>query len=475
MQSGSVDSRHKCLIYDGEPAEQLPVVVPLLLDGLRDNWRCLYLGDPATVELVDDALGRRGVDTRREIDRRALVLSSDRGHLGADGNFDPIAMVDGLCAAIDDAVQDGFGGLCASGDMRWELGADHNFDRLLEYEARLERVFRDKPLRGICQYRRDILPARAVRDALISHSAAFIGTTLNRDNLFYMPPEVVLDGTAASADAQGEWMCQQIIRVINAERKRDAALVALEDLNRDLERRIAERTSELQQANRELEAFSYSLSHDLRAPLRAIIGFSEALVEDAAHSLGNSGRHQLQRVVGNARRMSELIDGMLGLARITRTPITPAELDLGCFARDAIADLVAVDPTRSVDVVVHDDLRARGDAALIRAVVTNLVSNAWKFTSKRAAARIEVGTAGSSGAHRIFLVRDNGAGFDMAHARDLFGAFRRLHREEEFPGHGIGLATVERILARHDGRIWAESRPDQGATFYFTLPGPSAG
>src|SRR5688500_15938002 len=172
MLAEPYESRHKCLIYEGHPAEQLPVVVPLLLDGLRQNWRCLYLGDPEAVGLVDDALAKRGIDTRREIDRKALVLSSDRGHLGSDGRFDPVAMVDGLCSSIDEAVSDGFVGLCATGDMRWELGADENFERLLEYEARLERVFRDRPLRGICQYRRDIVPAYAVRDALSTHQAA---------------------------------------------------------------------------------------------------------------------------------------------------------------------------------------------------------------------------------------------------------------------------------------------------------------
>src|SRR5579859_3008652 len=137
-------SRHKCLIYDGDASEQLPVVVPLLIDGLQDRWRCLYLGSPEAVHMVDAALGDRGVDTEREAKRGALVFSSDRSHL-AGGRFDPQAMVDGLCASIDDAVRDGFEGLCATGDMRWELGTDGNFGRLLEYEARLERVFREKP------------------------------------------------------------------------------------------------------------------------------------------------------------------------------------------------------------------------------------------------------------------------------------------------------------------------------------------
>jgi len=470
MQTMGNGNRHKCLIYDGHPTEQLGVVVPLLVDGLADHWRCLYLGDPDTVALIDDALVKRGIDTEREVDRRALVLSSDRSHLH-DGRFDPIAMVDGLCTSIDEAVRDGFSGLCATGDMRWELGADDNFDHLLEYEARLERVFREKPLRGICQYRRDILPARAIRDALVTHSAAYIGDTLNRDNLFYIPPELLLDAsTTTRAAEQGEWMCQQIVRVLDAERKRDLALAALEDMNRDLERRVAERTADLALANRQLEAFAYSVSHDLRAPLRAIKSFAEIVINDCSDRLCDDGRDYLARITGNAKRMGELIEGMLSLARIAQAPVALADISISEIARDTIAELAAGDASRAVDVVIHDGLRAKGDPVLVRAALANLIGNSWKFTSKRANARIEVGASGSEGDRRIFFVRDNGAGFDMRHADRLFDAFKRLHVDADFPGHGIGLATVERIITRHQGRIWGKAAVDQGATFYFTLP-----
>lgn len=471
MQMLSGESRHKCLIYDGDPIEQLPVVVPLLIDGLRDQWRCLYLGAPETVELVHHALEERGIDTAGEIARRALVLSSDRSHLEADGTFDPIAMVDGLCAAIDDAVDDGFGGLCATGDMRWELGDDRNFEHLLEYEARLERVFRDKPLRGICQYRRDIVPARAIRDALVSHGTAYIGRTLNRDNLFYIPPELLLEGANNPSAAQGEWMCQQIIRVLDAERKRDAALRAVEEVNRELERRIVERTSELEVANRQLEAFAYSVSHDLRAPLRAITGFCDVVTTDLADRLGAEGRGYFDRIVKNAHRMSNLIDAMLRLARVTSAQLDRREIALDRLGREIVDEISAAQPDRTVDIVIHDGLRASGDPTLVRAVLTNLLSNAWKFTSKRPEARIELGARTTEDANgRVFFVRDNGAGFDMQYAQELFGVSRRLHDEAEFPGHGIGLATVERIVARHGGRVWADARVGEGATFYFTLP-----
>jgi signal transduction histidine kinase len=456
-------SRHKCLIYDGDPSEQLPVVVPLLMDGLHDNWRCLYLGSPDDVQMVDAALGHKGVDTTRERKRGALVFSSDRSHL-TGGRFDPDVMVDGLSSTIDAAVRDGFQGLCATGDMRWELGADENFDRLLAYEARLEQVFRDKPLRGVCQYHRGMVPAQAVRDALVTHRSAFLGDRLNGDNIFYVPPELLLQARGSSEGSKyADWMCRQILRVLDAEHARDEVL-------RDLERRVAERTAELAVANRHLQAFSYSVSHDLRAPLRAIAGFGAALAEDCGDRLGEEGHKHLDRMLGGVKRMGELIEGMLSLGRVVEAAMQRSPIDLTALASEVAREIRAAEPTRAVELVVHDGLRAFGDRTLLRAVMTNLLGNAWKFTGHRPDARVEVGRHGREADAAIFFVRDNGAGFDMRYADKLFGAFQRLHRQEEFPGTGVGLATVERIISRHGGRIWAESRPGEGATFFFSIP-----
>jgi signal transduction histidine kinase len=457
-------SRHKCLIYDGEPSEQLPVIVPLLMDGLHDNWRCLYLGSPDALKMIDSALSARGVDTPRETKRGSLVLSSDRSHLD-DGAFDPRAMVDGLCVAIDDAVKDGYGGLCATGDMRWELGADENFGRLLEYEARLEQVFKDRPLRGICQYSRAMVPAQAVRDALLTHGAAFVGGALNQDNLFYVPPEVLLEDVAGR-DKQGEWMCQQILRVIEAERQRDEVL-------RSLERRVAERTAELETANRHLAAFSYSVSHDLRAPLRTISGFGDALAEECGDRLGEEGRKHLDRMLAGAKRMGELIDGMLSLGRVMNTELRRVEVDLTAVSHEAARELLEHE-SRQPELVIEPGLRALGDPTLLRAVMTNLLANALKFTSRREHARIQVGRRDDADGKSVFFVRDNGVGFDMRYADKLFGVFQRLHRQDEFPGTGVGLATVERIVSRHGGRVWAEGTLGAGAIFLFTLPATAA-
>lgn len=242
-------SHHKCLIYEGHPARQLPVVVPLLVDELRKNWRCLYLGSPEVVDMAEAALQAQGVDTRSESERGALVLSSDRSHL-VGGKFHPEKMIEQLITLIDGATKEGFEGLFATGDMKWELGASDNFDRLLEYEALLELVFRRKPLRGICQYHRDLVPARAVRDALVTHRSVYVNEALNRDNWFYMPPEMVLDaGDALAESKQSEWMCQQIIRVLDAEQARNKALTALKE-SEAVQRHLAEQLAEIKACER---------------------------------------------------------------------------------------------------------------------------------------------------------------------------------------------------------------------------------
>ncbi|MEW6613764.1 MAG: ATP-binding protein, partial [Pseudomonadota bacterium] len=248
------------------------------------------------------------------------------------------------------------------------------------------------------------------------------------------------------------------------------AQVRMQALNEELERRVLERTAELTAANRELEAFSYSVSHDLRAPLRAIDGFSQALLEDYGEALDMAGREHLARVRRASQRMAELIDDLLNLSRITRSEMHRRSVNLSELAGQAAEHLRATQPQRPVTVVIVPDVIAHGDARLLQIALENLLGNAWKFTRKQADARIEFGMREQDG-QPVYFVRDNGAGFDMAYADKLFGAFQRLHSPGEFEGHGIGLATVARIIARHGGRIWAEGAVGRGATFYFTLGG----
>ena len=227
--------------------------------------------------------------------------------------------------------------------------------------------------------------------------------------------------------------------------------------------------TELEQTNRELDAFSYSVSHDLRAPLRAISGFAQILEEDYADVLDSTGRAHIERICNGAVRMTALIDDLLALSRIARAPVSSESVDLSELARAVVADLRQEHPRREVDVEIDDGMVARGDRALLRIALVNLIGNAWKYTSRRVDAKMEVRRF--QGADDTFFVRDNGAGFDMANAGKLFAPFRRLHSSSEFEGTGIGLATVQRIVARHHGRVWAEAELGRGATFFFLLPG----
>jgi signal transduction histidine kinase len=226
--------------------------------------------------------------------------------------------------------------------------------------------------------------------------------------------------------------------------------------------------AELERTNRELDAFSYSVSHDLRAPLRAIEGFSRMLVEDYDGVLDAGGHRCVERICEGVQRMTSLIDDLLKLAQITRAPLSSDRVDLTAVARGVVKDLRLANPNRNVSVTIGDDLEARGDRSLLGVVLTNLIGNAWKYTSRVAEARIEVGRY--AGEEATFFIRDNGAGFDMAYASKLFAPFQRLHNASEFEGTGVGLATVQRVIARHGGRIWAESSSGRGATFFFSLP-----
>lgn len=242
----------------------------------------------------------------------------------------------------------------------------------------------------------------------------------------------------------------------------------LRRLYEELEQRVVERTAQLQSVNKELEAFSYSVSHDLRAPLRHINGFSQALLEDYEDKLDETGKGYLHEVRGASQEMAQLIDDVLQLARVTRSEMRREVVNLSALAHSIVAELQAGDADRTVAIAIEERLSTRGDKRLLRIMLSNLIGNAWKFTSKQEHAEIGFGQD-EKNAEKFYFVRDNGAGFDMAYAGKLFGAFQRLHTAGEFEGTGIGLATVQRVVLRHGGRVWAEGTVNQGATFYFTL------
>lgn len=251
--------------------------------------------------------------------------------------------------------------------------------------------------------------------------------------------------------------------------ERRRALEVNERLTAELEQRVQRRTAELEARNADLAAFSYSVSHDLRGPLRTVTGYGELLLDGHAQELSEEARHYLGRILAATRRMDTLLDGLLTLAHVSQLPLRRETVDLSEIARQAVADLAAQDPRRRVDVTIDDALVACGDPALLTSAVQNLLANAWKFTGKKPEARIHFGQRTRDSGPEFF-VWDNGAGFDTAHLAKLFGMFERLHGVTEFPGHGIGLAVTKRVIERHGGRIHADSVQGLWSEFVFTLP-----
>ncbi len=324
----------------------------------------------------------------------------------------------------------------------------------------------------------DLMPAREARRMRVLFGklvadrkpiVAVENVNLHRDGLI----RVLETSGVPVFDAEGRLVGYRGIDRDVTERHR--AEEAIRRLNAELEERVRARTAELELAYRELESFSYSVSHDLRAPLRTIDGFSLAIVEDFGERLDDTARGYLERVRAATRRMSGLIDDLLALSRMTRQEMRREPVDLSAMAREIGLEMGRGENGRRVDLQVQAGLVAQADARLLRLALTNLLDNAWKFTGRCPDPRVELARRHDG----VFLVRDNGAGFDMGYAHKLFAPFQRLHSMDEFPGTGIGLAIVQRVVHRHGGRIWAEAAPGAGATFFFTLPpadtGPAAG
>ncbi len=313
--------------------------------------------------------------------------------------------------------------------------------------------------------------AAAFDDVMASPTAAVsFETGLQRADGSILPVDI----HAGYFDWDGRPAVQLIVRDITgrvrAEQARQQAEREIRLMNEELERRVRERTAQLEAANSELESFSYSVSHDLRAPLRTVDGYSQALLEDGACLLDETGRQHINRIRSASQRMAHLIDGLLSLSRLSRTEMQVEPLSLSALARSITQELQQREPKRKVEFVIAEGLEARADARLMQAALENLLGNAWKYTSRHSRARIEFGAQPQASGQQVFFVREDGAGFDMACADRLFVAFQRLHTAPEFAGDGIGLATVRRIIHRHGGRVWAEGAPEQEATFYFSLP-----
>jgi PAS domain S-box-containing protein len=314
-------------------------------------------------------------------------------------------------------------------------------------EHPVARVLRDGTVVGLANH--TLLIARDGTERPIADSAAPI-----RDEAGNIGGVVV-----AFRDVADHRRWEEALRQSESELRR---------LNGELEWRVAQRTAQLEAANKELDAFSYSAAHDLRAPLRAIDGFSRILLDKYPDRLDDLGKDYLHRVGAAAKRLEQLICDLLNLSRVTRAEMRHETVDLSALAEAVAAELRQREPQRRVEFVIDRGVIVGGDARLLRSALENLLGNAWKFTGTRDAARIEFGADQSDG-QATYFVRDNGAGFDMAYVGKLFNPFQRLHAQTEYPGTGIGLATVQRVVGRHGGRVWAEGAVDQGATIYFTL------
>ena len=314
-----------------------------------------------------------------------------------------------------------------------------------------------RPVLAIAEIARDVVGRRDYSRRAVKMSGDEVGTLVEAFNDMLAEIERRTQELEASNARLG--------REVEERSRAEAEVLRL---NAELEDRVRERTAQLETANKELEAFSYSVSHDLRAPLRAIDGFGQALVDDFPQHLPEAARRYLTRIRGSTQYMAQLIEDLLNLARVSRGKLECRPVDLSQLARAVAGELQQRESGRSVEISVWDGMSAEADPHLLRVALENLIGNAWKFTSKCEKPHIEIGALKDHG-HTTFFVRDNGAGFDMAFADKLFGAFQRLHAARDYAGTGIGLATVQRIVHRHGGRIWAEAEVGKGAVFFFTL------
>ena len=366
-------------------------------------------------------------------------------------------------------------------------------DELRQSEERYRTLFDQSPI-GICIFDTDMTITQCNNAMVKIYQSSYekiIGLNMHKlnDKTFLPIVEDALKGKTARHESFYEASTSSaklhlltfIVPLKDPNGKVDGVMGVVEDitkrkqdeqeilrLNTDLEKRVAERTIQLRAANNELEAFSYSVSHDLRSPLRTMDGFSQAILEDYQEILDEKGKDYLVRIRTASQRMSELIDDLLNLSRLTRSEMKFIEVNLSKLVKFHASELLTSDSKRRVSFNIENDVIVKGDPKLLDIAVENLLGNAWKFTSRKSSAIIEFGVKQEVD-NLIYFVKDNGAGFNMKYSDKLFGPFQRLHSEPEFRGSGIGLATVQRIITRHGGKIWAKGAAGKGATFFFTL------
>ncbi|MFA7097814.1 MAG: MEDS domain-containing protein [Gammaproteobacteria bacterium] len=427
---------HFCQFYKTRQ-DLVDILVPYFKTGLENNELCIWVtSEPLQVREAEAAMRQAMPDFDDYRRRGAIEILSHTEWYRKGGYFDRDRVLNGWVEKHDHGLARGYDGLRLSGNTLWlekSLWADFT-----EYEAAINGVVEKYAMLVLCTYSEDRCGASEVIDVLQNHQFALI-------------------------KREDQW-----VLIENSERKRAAE--AIERLNEELERRA----EQLESVNRDLESFAYSVSHDLRVPLRAIDGFSALLLEDYGNRLDDEGRRLLTVVRESVDKMQRLISDILMFSRSGRVEPSHREIDMEALTWAVYEDLMPMRAGRTVKFEVGMLPHACGDEALIRQVMMNLLSNALKFTGLRNEAHIEV-TGGVRDGETVYSVRDNGIGFDMRQASEIFGVFRRLRQGDGFEGTGIGLATVKRIIERHDGRVWAEGKVGEGATFHFALPRPETG
>jgi len=441
---------HLCLIYETQQ-EQFAAAIPFLRIGLERGEKCIYIADDNAVSTVLEAMRAQGMGVDSALQSGALSLATKQEAYLKQGYFDPDWMIGFLKQTTEAALSAGFSALRVTGEMTWALGGDPGAERLMEYESRLNYLLSEIPCLAICQYNRQRFSPEVILDVIRTHPIVVYGGTVCR-NFYYVPP--------------GEFLApnqppREVERLLTNIREREQVENELRRARDELEARVRERTAEL-------ELFTYSVSHDLRAPVRQILSFARLLAEEVGPHLDPQPRKHLAFVQQASERMERMLDGLLKLSQAGRRELAKRVVELRPLLEGVLADLKSDLEGRQIELEIGELPAAECDPDLIRQVFANLLSNAVKFTRPRERAIIQVGHTALDGRPVIF-VRDNGVGFDMKSAGKLFGVFQRLHGREDFAGTGIGLATVQRIVQKHGGRVWAESQPDQGATFYFSL------